>query len=104
MIFLICKFVKFSYILFYVIVILVVFIFVVGWGWGGFFLEMFEVVVVLVVSVIFEGLFVVVIVILAIGVNCMVKCNVIICKLFVVEVLGSVMVVCFDKIGILMEN
>lgn len=61
-------------------------------------------VVVLIVLVIFEGLLVIMMVIFVFGVQCMVWCNVIVSCLLVVEMLGLVMVICLDKIGILICN
>lgn len=64
-----------------------------GWLEIDFYLVLF------VVVVIFEGFFIVMIVIFVFGVLRMLKCKVIVKKLFSVEVLGSVSVICFDKIG-----
>lgn len=68
--------------------------------WYIFFLVM----IVLVVLMVFEGLLVVLIMILFVGVYEMVKEKVIIKGFFLVEILGFMIVICLDKIGILIKN
>lgn len=57
-----------------------------------------------VVVVIFEFFIVVFIIVMVFGICVMVKGNVVICKFVVFEVVGGVINVCLDKIGILMQG
>lgn len=89
----------------YLIVIIVVIIFLVGIfvckeGW----IEGLMILVVLVVVVILEGFFVIVMIVLLMGIKIFVKCNFIVCKFFVVEILGFIEIIVLDKIGILIMN
>lgn len=59
---------------------------------------------VFVVVVILEGLLVVIIICFVFGICCMVEENVIVWKLFFVEIFGCISVICLDKIGILIIN
>ncbi|MCL2357679.1 MAG: cation-translocating P-type ATPase [Defluviitaleaceae bacterium] len=79
-------------------------IFAIGFLRGTDFFEMLMVSVSLAVAAVPEGIAIVATVILAIGVQKMVRSNVIVKRLRAVETLGSTTVICSDKTGTLTQN
>ncbi len=84
--------------------IICVIIFIVGIAYGKEPIHMFMTAVSLAVAAIPEGLVAVSTIVLAIGVQRMVKRNAIVKKLPAVETLGSASVICSDKTGTLTQN
>jgi len=87
-----------------VAIIICIIIFIVGIGIGKNVIDMFMTAVSLAVAAIPEGLAAVSTIVLAIGVQRMVKRNAIVKKLPAVETLGSATVICSDKTGTLTQN
>lgn len=64
-------------------------------------LKYFMMVVILIVVVVFEGLLMSVILSFVLNMCCMLKINNLVCKMYVCEIMGVIIVICIDKIGIL---
>ena len=88
----------------YVALVICALIFVIGILYGNNWLDMFMMAVSLAVAAIPEGLQIVATIVLAIGVQRLVKQNAIVRTLPSVETLGSTTVICSDKTGTLTQN
>ncbi|MFH1326223.1 MAG: HAD-IC family P-type ATPase [Candidatus Falkowbacteria bacterium] len=95
---------KFSKILGWVIVIICLFIFIEGMLSGGSFAEMFTTAVAVAVAAIPEGLPMAMTVILAIGMQKILKKKGLVRKLASAETLGSTSIICTDKTGTLTQG
>ncbi len=85
-------------------IVICIAVFGIGLLQGREVLEMFMVAISLAVAAIPEGLPAIVTIVLAIGMNRMVKRNAIVKKLLAVETLGSTTIICSDKTGTLTQN
>lgn len=85
-------------------IVICIIVFAVGILQGRQLMEMFMVAISLAVAAIPEGLPAIVTIVLALGMNRMVKRHAIVKKLLAVETLGSITVICSDKTGTLTQN